>query len=99
MQSDEFSRIAVFYADEIEKCPELGGALEDYIEILEVQRNIRKSCSDDSPEFIKEHIGSTINGLIIDDETYKHALTINTAYQESYAKCKNLLKQLSMVKP
>ena len=37
MQSDEFSRIAVFYADEIEKCPELGGARSE-------ERRVGKEC-------------------------------------------------------
>ena len=99
MEKADFHKIAVYYTDEIERCPEFGVVLEEYLDLLNIVKDIRAAFDDDlTPKLIaqlKAHIGKELNGVRITKKTWEHARTVRKEYEKAYAVCKKYLHQFS----
>ena len=95
MEKTATGNLRVFYADVIARNPEFGDVLEDYTQVTEIKRDVRRVFDVDDPEEIKKLIGTNVRGFEVTDETYRHAVLVEQEHERLYQRCKELMRELS----
>lgn len=94
--TDDFflnSKTYKFFDKDILKDKEIRDTLISFEELLSIKKNIKSIYNTDDPDKIKMLIGKTINGIVVTEKDFNHALLIYNTYKNLYNKCRKLLKE------
>ena len=88
-------RIMLVFGEFVKNHPEFTETVAELEKVARARGTIRSLCGTDDMEEIKKLLGSTQQGVLVDEEFIRNAETVSLAYEDLYQTCCRKMQEVA----